>query len=84
MFQRNNDEKLKHKWIVEAINSLNKRERYIINSRKFIESPKTLNKIGEELKISKERVRQIEVMSLKKLKKNILKISNQSKDFFIN
>ena len=63
---------------------LNDREKFIISSRKLNEKSKTLEKIGKELKISKERVRQIEVNSLKKLKKNILKISDQSKDFFIN
>ena len=57
---------------------------FIISSRKLNGKSKTLEKIGKELKISKERVRQIEVNSLKKLKKNILKISDQSKDFFIN
>ena len=48
------------------------------------EKPKTLKEISKQLNISKERVRQIEVISLKKLKKNILEISNETKDFFIN
>jgi len=43
-----------------------------------------LDEIGKKLKISKERVRQIEHSSLKKLKKNILAISNEPKDFFVN
>ena len=59
-------------------------EIYIINSRKLEENPKTLKEISIQLNISKERVRQIEVISLKKLKKNILEISNETKDFFIN
>ncbi|MBI04362.1 MAG: RNA polymerase factor sigma-32 [Pelagibacteraceae bacterium] len=82
--QKNNDGKLKKKWISHAINNLDEREQYIINSRKFTDSPTTLDHIGKKLKISKERVRQIEVMTLQKLKKNILQISNQTKDFFIN
>ena len=82
--QKNNDGKLKKKWISHAINNLDEREKYIINSRKFTDSPTTLDNIGKKLKISKERVRQIEVMTLQKLKKNILQISNQTKDFFIN
>ena len=35
------------------------------------------------LKISKERVRQIETKALEKLKKAILEISQQDKEFFI-
>ena len=84
ILQKNNDEKLKQKWILQAINKLNSREKYIIHSRKLTDKPTTLDKLGEKLKISKERVRQIEVMSLQKLKKNILLISNEPPDFFIN
>jgi len=84
ILQDTSDGKLKKNWLNEAIKLLNDREKFIISSRKLNEKSKTLEKIGKELKISKERVRQIEVNSLKKLKKNILKISDQSKDFFIN
>ncbi len=84
ILQKNNDEKIKQKWILKAINNLNEREKFIINSRKLNEEPKTLNELSKKLKISKERVRQIEFLSLKKLKKNILEISNETKDFFIN
>ena len=84
IFQETSDGKLKKKWLNEAIKLLNDREKFIITSRKLNEKSKTLKIIGKELKISKERVRQIEVNSLKKLQINILKISNQSKDFFIN
>ncbi len=84
ILQETSDGKLKKNWLNEAIKLLNDREKFIISSRKFNEKSKTLKKIAKELKISKERVRQIEVNSLKKLKKNILKISNQSKDFFLN
>ena len=39
--------------------------------------------LGKSLKISKERVRQIETSALKKLKLAILHISQQNKEFFI-
>ena len=84
IFQNLNDTQLKQKWIFQSINSLNEREQFIINSRQLNEKPKTLDEIGKQLKISKERVRQIESSSLKKLKKNILEISNEPKDFFVN
>ena len=84
ILEKNNDGALKQKWIMEAINKLDDREKYIINSRKFTDLPTTLESLGKKFKISKERVRQIELMSLKKLKKNILQISNEPKEFFIN
>ena len=63
---------------------MNEREKFIINSRKLNEKKKTLNELGRILKISKERVRQIEKISLQKLKKNLLEISNETKEFFVN
>jgi len=83
IIQENNDGKLKKKWLIESINQLNDRERKIIISRNSEEGKETLDCIGKKLNISKERVRQIETAALKKLKKNILQISSQPKEFFI-
>ena len=67
-----NDEKLrKKKWLIKALETLDKREKIIINSRHMCEFPLTLEKIGEQLKISKERVRQIESAAMTKLKLKI-------------
>ena len=84
IFQNNNDNNLKNKWIAESIEKLNDREKKIIMSRNLKDSKETLGCIGKKLNISKERVRQIEVSALKKLRKGILEISKQPKDFFIN
>ena len=51
--------------------------------RKFKEKSITLDELGKKLKISKERVRQIETKALEKLKRAILDISQQDKEFFI-
>ena len=84
ILEKNDDNKLKQKWILEAMDSLNEREKFIINSRKLNEKAKTLGELGKILKISQERVRQIESISLQKLKKNLLNISNETKDFFVS
>tara|TARA_B100001250_G_scaffold405575_1_gene423271 strand:+ start:218 stop:1066 length:849 start_codon:yes stop_codon:yes gene_type:complete len=84
ILEKNDDIKLKQKWILEAMDSLNEREKFIINSRKLNEKAKTLGELGKILKISQERVRQIESISLQKLKKNLLNISNETKDFFVS
>ena len=82
-FQDFNDGKIKKNYIEKAILTLNERERTIIKLRKLREKSITLDELGQMLKISKERVRQIETKALEKLKIIILKISQQNKEFFI-
>ena len=82
-FQDFNDGKIKKEYIDKAISNLNERERTIIKLRKLREKSITLDELGQMLKISKERVRQIETKALEKLKIIILKISQQNKEFFI-
>ena len=57
-------------WISEAISTLNEREKTIVVERKLREKPRTLDSIGGELGVSKERVRQLEAEALKKLRKH--------------
>ena len=82
-FQDYNDKNIKKDFIHKAINTLNDREKTIIKLRKFKEKSITLDELGKTLKISKERVRQIETKALEKLKKSILEISQQNKEFFV-
>ena len=60
-------EKGQIKKIIE--NKLTKRQKYIIIE--YYYNGKTLEKIGKEINISRERVRQIKIISLKILKKNL-------------
>lgn len=81
--QNYKDGSLKSKWLKKSINTLTEREKIIIQSRKLKEKPMTLDQLGQKLGISKERVRQVETRALSKLKKIILEISNQEKEFFV-
>ena len=82
-FQDFNDTKIKKGFLENAILTLNERERTIIKLRKLKEKSITLDELGKMLKISKERVRQIETKALEKLKLSIIEISQQNKEFFI-
>jgi len=82
-FQHFNDTKIKKGFLEKAILTLNERERTIIKLRKLREKSITLDELGKMLKISKERVRQIETKALEKLKLTIMEISQQNKEFFI-
>ena len=55
---------------------LDERAKYIIKRRWLDEDKSTLQDLSSELKISVERVRQIENASLKKIKEYILKSNN--------
>ena len=83
VYQDFNDQAIKKDYINSAIDTLNDREKTIIRLRKFKEKSITLDELGQILKISKERVRQIETKALEKLKKALLDISQQDKEFFI-
>ncbi|MCK4502847.1 MAG: RNA polymerase sigma factor RpoH [Desulfuromonadales bacterium] len=54
--------------IGEALATLKTREKYIVEQRLLCETPLTLQELADEFGISRERVRQIEQKSLKKLK----------------
>jgi RNA polymerase sigma-32 factor len=51
-----------------AINQLDERSKHIVTSRWLTETPKTLHELASELKVSAERIRQIEQVALKKMR----------------
>ena len=57
--------------VQSAMRHLNDKEEYVIKNRIMADSPLTLQEIGNHLKLSRERVRQIEIEALKKLKKEM-------------
>jgi RNA polymerase sigma-32 factor len=62
------DAEMRHHWVHKAIQSLNPRERYIIIHRRLIEPIETLETVGKTLNITKERVRQLELRAMRKIK----------------
>ncbi len=55
----------------EAMQTLNDRERHILNERRLQDSPTTLEELSQVYGISRERVRQIEVRAFEKLQKSM-------------
>ncbi|MFC4726031.1 RNA polymerase factor sigma-32 [Glycocaulis abyssi] len=74
------DTATRHQWISEAMNRLSERERHIITKRRLIEDSVTLEQLGGELGISKERVRQIEHQALMKMKKSLIEIAGDPEE----
>ena len=56
-------------WLGDAMQALSDRERFILTERKLRDEPRTLESLGDELRLSKERVRQIEAAGLTKMRK---------------
>jgi len=65
------DRKALRDWLAEAVGRLNEREQFIIRERKLKEPVRTLESLGKELGLSKERVRQLEAAALKKMRKQL-------------
>jgi RNA polymerase sigma-32 factor len=63
------DTSKRQEWLGDAMQALTDREQLIIRERRLREDSVTLEKLGERLGISKERVRQIEHQALGKLKR---------------
>jgi RNA polymerase sigma-32 factor len=59
-------------WLNDALGALSPRERTIIEERQMRDEVVTLEDLGRQLGISKERVRQIEQRAIGKLKQSIL------------
>ena len=69
-------------WLVTAMQSLNDRERFIVRERKLREPARTLESLGQELGLSKERVRQLEAAAFIKMRKNLEAQSREVQHFF--
>lgn len=66
-FAEQEENNIRKKMMLEALSLLKPREKDIIIKRRLSESPKTLEELSQEYKVSRERVRQIEVRAFEKL-----------------
>jgi RNA polymerase sigma-32 factor len=58
-------------WLLAAMRGLNARERHIVTERRLRDAPRTLESLGIEMGLSKERVRQLEAAAYAKLRKSL-------------
>ncbi|WP_412506361.1 RNA polymerase factor sigma-32 [Roseovarius sp. SYSU LYC5161] len=58
-------------WLLTALTALNDREQFIVRERKLRDDPRTLESLGDELGLSKERIRQLESAAFGKMRKTL-------------
>ena len=65
------EKRIREREVQHAMKRLNEKEAFVIKNRVMADEPLTLQEIGDHLKLSRERVRQIESEALKKLRREI-------------
>ncbi len=71
LFEQAHDNAHLRKCLLDAMSTLNDRERLIVRERAIREDTRTLESLGKELSLSKERIRQIEAAAFQKLRKHL-------------
>lgn len=61
--------------LIQAIATLNERERHILTERRLKENPVTLEELSGEYNVSRERIRQIEVRAFEKLQRKMRELA---------
>jgi RNA polymerase sigma-32 factor len=77
------DSTTRSKWLAEALGELSPRERTIIAQRRLRDDGATLEELGKELGVSKERVRQLEHRAMLKLKESMMRRVEVSSDLLL-
>jgi RNA polymerase sigma-32 factor len=68
---------VRHEMLIEAMDSLNDREKHILTERRLTEKPQTLEELSQVYDVSRERIRQIEVRAFEKLQKAMQRIAGE-------
>jgi RNA polymerase sigma-32 factor len=63
-------DRLRH-WLADAMASLSAREQHIVAQRRLMDEPRTLESLGVEMGLSKERIRQLEAAAYAKLRRHL-------------
>ncbi|WP_261388698.1 RNA polymerase sigma factor RpoH [Qipengyuania gaetbuli] len=71
------EKEVRHEMLVEAMDSLNDREKHILTERRLTDNPQTLEELSQVYSVSRERIRQIEVRAFEKLQKAMQRIAGE-------
>ena len=71
------ESKVRHELLVQAMETLNDREKHILTERRLSDDPKTLEELSQVYDVSRERIRQIEVRAFEKLQKSLMNLAGE-------
>ncbi len=71
--------RIRHDLLVEAMESLNDREKHILTERRLTDEPKTLEELSQVYDVSRERIRQIEVRAFEKLQAALIRLAGEKR-----
>jgi RNA polymerase sigma-32 factor len=73
------ESRVRHDLLMDAMESLNERERHILTERRLTDDPKTLEELSQVYGVSRERIRQIEVRAFEKLQAALIRLAGEKK-----
>ena len=71
--------RVRHDLLLDALESLNDREKHILMERRLTDEPKTLEELSQVYDVSRERIRQIEVRAFEKLQAALLRLAGEKR-----
>ena len=69
--------RVRHDLLMDALETLNDREKHILTERRLTDEPKTLEELSQVYDVSRERIRQIEVRAFEKLQAALLRLAGE-------
>ena len=73
------ERRVRHDLLTQAMESLNDRERHILTERRLVDEPKTLEDLSQVYGVSRERIRQIEVRAFEKLQAALIRLAGEQR-----
>jgi RNA polymerase sigma-32 factor len=73
------ERRVRHDLLVEAMDHLNDREKHILTERRLTDEPKTLEDLSQVYGVSRERIRQIEVRAFEKLQAALIRLAGEQR-----
>jgi RNA polymerase sigma-32 factor len=73
------ESRVRHDLLMDALETLNDREKHILTERRLVDEPKTLEELSQVYGVSRERIRQIEVRAFEKLQSALIRLAGEKR-----
>jgi RNA polymerase sigma-32 factor len=73
------ENRVRHDLLMDALETLNDREKHILTERRLVDEPQTLEELSQVYGVSRERIRQIEVRAFEKLQSALIRLAGEKR-----